>query len=108
MSDVSDVADFFVVMSGTSSRHVQGIVDKLKLYLERFGEFPNSLSGYENAQWVLLDYGNVVTHIFLEEARHYYSVDDLWKEAQNLELPAAIENQLEKLKTGLYSKYDLG
>lgn len=105
MSTVSDVADYFVVMSGTSTRHVQGIVDRIKQFLERSDEFPISVSGYENAQWVLLDYGDVVIHVFLEEARHYYSVDELWHAASAVNWPLEIAEQLDKLRTGLYQKF---
>jgi ribosome-associated protein len=65
-----DQKGYFVIVSGTSERHVQGLVDKIALRLKQeLGEEPISTTGYEQAEWVLLDYGDVVVHVFYEPVR---------------------------------------
>ncbi|MCI5071403.1 ribosome silencing factor [bacterium] len=71
----SAYADFFVVMSATSTTHAQGLADAI---LKQFPKGSQHLEGYQNGQWILLDVGDVVVHIFLEEAREHYNFDKLW------------------------------
>lgn len=68
-------ADFFVVMSATSTTHAQGLADAI---LKQFPKGNLHLEGYQNGQWILLDVGDVVIHIFLEETREHYNFDKLW------------------------------
>lgn len=102
LESVSDIADCFVILSGNSQRHVQGITDKIKAYLREAGETPLTSTGQDNGDWVLLDYGNLVIHLFYEPTRQYYKIDELWKEAEEIPLPEELENQARKLRTGLY------
>ena len=96
---ISDIADYFVLVSGTSERHVQGMCDKIKLALLSLGEKPTSINGYQRSQWILLDYSNVIVHIFYEPARQYYEFDSLWKKAQEVTLSDELETQRRKLRT---------
>ncbi|MFN8389505.1 MAG: ribosome silencing factor [Bdellovibrionota bacterium] len=102
IGDESDVADYFVIVSGTSERHVRGIADKVSEALERLGERALRTNGYEEAEWVLLDYGNVVVHIFYEPMRQYYGLDELWgKKATEIEPGAELELHMRRLRTGI-------
>lgn len=72
-------ADFFVICSGSSSRQVDALADSVEDELRNsLGEKPKHREGGENAEWVLLDYYNVVIHIFSEEKRDFYGLEELW------------------------------
>jgi len=77
--------DYFVVCSGTNPRQIQAISDEVELRLKRAGVYPNSIEGYKQAEWVLLDYVDFVIHIFSEASRRYYDLERLWKSATKLE-----------------------
>ncbi|MGD0695946.1 MAG: ribosome silencing factor [Terriglobia bacterium] len=73
--------DFFLICSGTSSRHMQAICDAILEELEKSGVSPTHVEGYGQAEWILLDYLNFVVHIFSERARSFYDLERLWKTA---------------------------
>ncbi len=102
LEGISDIADCFVILSGTSQRHVKGISDKVLEALRESGEKPIATSGQKDADWILLDYGNLIVHLFYEPTRQYYKMDELWKKAKELPLPEDLEEQARKLRTGLY------
>ena len=77
--------DYFVVCSGSNPRQIQAISDEVELRLKRAGHYPNSIEGYKQAEWVLIDYVDFVVHIFSEPARKYYDLERLWKSAKKLE-----------------------
>jgi len=86
---VTTFADWFVLCSGANQRQIQAIADEVEKSLKAAGERPNSVEGYSNAEWVLMDYGDMVVHVFTESARAYYDLDRLWRDAPELALPAA-------------------
>jgi ribosome-associated protein len=76
------IADFFVICHGTSITQVDSICDSVEDHVRKeSGEKPWHVEGLDNCFWVLLDYGNVVVHIFLEEYRNFYSLESLWADA---------------------------
>src|SRR5579859_4715168 len=76
--------DYFVVCSGTNPRQIQAIADDVQKNLTESGQRPNSVEGYTQAEWVLLDYVDFVLHIFSERARKFYDLERLWKSARKL------------------------
>jgi ribosome-associated protein len=76
--------DYFVVCSGTNPRQIQAIADDIEKQLVGVGARPNSVEGYNQAEWVLLDYVDFVIHIFSERARKFYDLERLWKSAKRL------------------------
>jgi ribosome-associated protein len=74
------VADFFVVASGTSSTHIKAIADGLVVDGKQRGLKKDRVEGYKEARWVLVDYGDIVVHIFAPEERTFYDIESLWKE----------------------------
>jgi ribosome-associated protein len=82
LRDISSFADFFVICSGANSRQIQAIADEIELRLKKKGEQPNSIEGYGNAEWVLMDYGDYLIHVFSEKARTYYDLERLWRDAR--------------------------
>lgn len=80
--EATSFADFFVICSGGSTRQVQAIADEVGHQLKSRGERPSSLEGYSNAEWVLIDYGDLVVHVFSPKARVYYDLERLWRDAK--------------------------
>jgi ribosome-associated protein len=76
--------DYFIVCSGTNPRQLQAIADDVQKQMEEIGQRPNSVEGYNQAEWVLLDYVDFVLHIFSERARKFYDLERLWKSARKL------------------------
>jgi len=84
---ISDFADYFVVVSGRSDRQVQGITNKVIEELCKYGNKPSSVEGYEKGQWVLVDCGDIVVHVFYEPCREFYDIESLWMRAKKLPIP---------------------
>lgn len=83
----NSVSDFFVVCHGTSDTHVDAIARAVQKHLyTELGENPVSKEGSEQADWILLDYFNVVVHVFKEEARRFYNLEKLWADADVTQL----------------------
>jgi ribosome-associated protein len=77
--------DYFVLCSGTNPRQVQAIADEVELQLKKMGLRPTHVEGYNQAEWVLIDYVDFVVHVFSEKARKFYDLERLWKSAKRLE-----------------------
>ena|SRR5438477_8586188 len=84
--------DYFVVCSGTNPRQIQAIADEVEQRLIRYGMRPTHVEGYNQAEWVLLDYVDFVVHVFSERARRFYDLERLWKSAKRLE-PSALTSR---------------
>jgi ribosome-associated protein len=82
---ITSFADYFVICSGTNTRQIQAITDEIGQQLKHRGERPSSVEGYDNAEWVLLDYGDLLIHVFSEKARVYYDLERLWRDAKPIE-----------------------
>lgn len=80
IQDISVIADYFVLATGTSSTHVKALSDEVEFQFKERGITPNHIEGYRSNSWILLDYGDVVVHIFTAEARHFYDLDRLWQD----------------------------
>lgn len=77
--------DYFVLCSGSNPRQVQAIADEVELRLKSAGLRPTHVEGYNQAEWVLVDYVDFVVHVFSEKARKFYDLERLWKSAKHLE-----------------------
>lgn len=84
LEPVADFADYFVIASGTSERQVQAIADRIEESLRGGGSRPIHVEGYAAGQWILLDYGDLVAHVFLEERRRFYGLERLWSDAPDV------------------------
>ena len=82
LRDVTSFADTLVICSASNSRQAQAISDAVEFELKNEGEYPLSIEGYKNAEWVLVDYGDFVVNIFTEKAREYYDLERLWRDAK--------------------------
>lgn len=83
----ADYADLLVLCSGTSTRHVAAIAEAIEQGLQKSRVRPASVEGLSNSQWVLIDFIDVVAHVFLEEVRAYYDLEGLWMDAPRLAVP---------------------
>ena len=86
VGEVSSFADYFIICSGRSSRQVQGLADHLEESLKEMGIRPLGIEGRREGHWVLMDYGDVIVHIFYEPVRHVYELESLWSEAKPVDL----------------------
>ncbi len=77
--------DYFVLCSGTNPKQIQTIADEVEMRLKTAGVRPNSIEGYNQAEWILIDYVDFVVHVFSEKARKFYDLERLWKTATRLE-----------------------
>lgn len=89
ISKVSSIADYLVIISGSSDRQNQAIADSIRIGLKKYGKV-NDIEGANEGKWIVMDYGDVLVHIFHDEMRRRYDLDGLWSIAPQLELPKAI------------------
>jgi iojap-like protein len=90
--DLSDnesaAASHFLICQGTSSMHVSSIADSVRDYLlENANIKPYNYDGYQNSEWIVIDYGNVLVHVFMPETRQRYNLEELWNDALLTEIP---------------------
>lgn len=90
LREIVSFTDFFVITSGTNERQVQAISDEVSETLKKAGSGPARIEGYKTAEWILLDYGDFVVHVFDEKARKFYDLERLWRESKRVELPAVV------------------
>ncbi len=84
---VSDVTDYFVICSANTARQTDAVMDEIEERLrEDYGVKPYAIEGREHKNWILMDYGSVVVHVFLPEVREYYRLERLWGDAPRLAL----------------------
>jgi ribosome-associated protein len=90
LREVASFTDFFVITSGSNERQVQAISDEVVETLKKNGSSVARVEGYKSAEWILLDYGDFVVHVFDEKARKFYDLERLWRESKRVELPARL------------------
>jgi ribosome-associated protein len=89
LREVASFTDYFVIASGTNVRQVQAVADEVQEQLRgRLGVKPARVEGYNSAEWVLLDYGDFIFHVFEEKSRRFYDLERLWRDAARVPLPS--------------------
>lgn len=92
VGEVTVLADCFIIASTTNPTHVKALADEVEFQLkERFNVVPDHMEGYQAADWIVMDYGDVVVHIFHEKAREYYSLEKLWSDGTPMEVASLLE-----------------
>jgi len=86
--DLTSIADVFIICSGRSSRQVSAIADHIERELRKEKIRPLSVEGTAEGQWVLMDYGNVIIHVFFESVRQFYDLEGLWSDARRITVTA--------------------
>lgn len=98
VGECTSLADFFLICTGRSDTQVQAIAQSIEENLRTLGRKPRTVEGLRTGQWVLLDYGDVVVHIFLESARDFYDLERLWARAPLVTLPEPYRSQARDLQ----------
>ena len=89
LRDISSFTDFFVIMAGNSGRQNAAISESIEQELKKSRVMPIGVEGKEQAEWILIDYGSFVVHVFSRQARDYYSLEKLWGDAPRLSFAGA-------------------
>ena len=90
LREVTSFADFFVICSGSNPKQIQAISEEIGLELEKRGEYPVSVEGFANAEWILADFGDYLIHVFSPKARAFYELERLWRHAKVVEIPPGV------------------
>ncbi len=85
VGELTDYTNFVMIMTAGSDRHARALADHMQRELRSTAR-PFGVEGYQQGQWILLDYGDVIVHIFQQDARLYYDLDGLWSEAKTIEV----------------------
>ncbi|HEX8708332.1 MAG TPA: ribosome silencing factor [Pyrinomonadaceae bacterium] len=90
LRELASFTDYFIITSGTNVRQVQAIADAVVDQLKQQGSRPARVEGYNTAEWVLVDYGDFIVHVFEDKARRFYDLERLWRDAVRVPLPAEL------------------
>lgn len=84
ISNISTIADYFIIATGTSSTQVHAIANNVEEQLGKKGILPKQIEGYQSANWVLMDYGDLIIHVFDKENRLFYNLERIWKDGNEI------------------------
>jgi ribosome-associated protein len=85
ISDISTIADYFIIASGSNRNQVQAMADSVDETLGRAGHEVKNTEGYQNANWILMDFGDIIVHLFDEENRLFYDIERIWRDGKLVE-----------------------
>jgi ribosome-associated protein len=94
-----DFADYFLLCSAHSTKHAQGLADYVTLELKKIGIMPLSVEGMELGNWIVLDYGSIVVHIFYEPIRRLYNLEELWLDQPQRKVKKLSQEQIDSLQS---------
>jgi ribosome-associated protein len=94
-----DFADYFLLCSAHSTKHAQGLADYVTLELKKIGIMPLSVEGMEQGNWIVLDYGSIVVHIFYEPIRRLYNLEELWLDQPQRRVKKLSQEQIDSLRS---------
>jgi ribosome-associated protein len=86
ISGVSVLADYFIIANGTNENQVKALVDNVQEELSKMGYEPKQVEGYRTANWILLDYGDIIVHVFSKEDRLFYDLERIWRDGKDIEI----------------------
>lgn len=86
ITDLTILADYFVIANGTSTTHTKTLAEEVEYQLSQNGVEPNRTEGYNGSSWVILDYGDIVVHVFYKETRDYYQLERLWADGEKIDI----------------------
>ncbi len=90
VKDLSSFADYFVICGGSSDRQIQGLADHIGQELKKEGIFPLGIEGERSGSWILMDYGDVILHIFYKPVRDFYDIEGLWSDAPRMTIEESV------------------
>lgn len=87
ISGISVLSDYFILANGTSGTHVKALADELEFKMkEQYAKVPSHIEGYRSNSWIILDYDDIIIHIFTPQARDFYDLDRLWQDGEEISL----------------------
>jgi ribosome-associated protein len=86
IANVSVLADYFIIANGTNENQVKALVDNVQEELHKAGYEPKQIEGYRTGNWILLDYGDIIVHVFSKEDRLFYDLERIWRDGKNIEI----------------------
>lgn len=95
IDEISDIADYFVICTATSNAHIRALADEVEEKLKEAGVEPGHIEG-RASDWLLLDYGTVVIHIFGRQSREFYSLEHMWQDGEQVDLTQILTSALEE------------
>jgi ribosome-associated protein len=97
ISKIASFANYFLLCTGDSSRQMQAIADEIEKKLKEDGLRPSHIEGYQNSEWILMDYMDLVVHIFSKNARVYYDLERLWRDGKKIDAKLLIDQKEPKI-----------
>jgi ribosome-associated protein len=91
LREITTFADYFLVSTGTNQRQIQAIADEVLAQMKALNHSTLGIEGYDKAEWVLIDFGDFLVHVFSEAARKFYDLERLWRAAKEVPLPDAVK-----------------
>ena len=85
ISEISTLADYFIIAAGTNRNQVQALADNVQEKLGRAGHMTRNVEGYDSANWILLDFGDIIVHVFDTENRLFYDLERIWRDGKLIE-----------------------
>lgn len=86
ISEISTIGDYFVICDGNNSNQIQAIADNIDEEMNKCGISPRQIEGYNNANWILIDYSDIIVHIFDVESRDFYDLERIWRDGKKVEI----------------------
>ena len=92
-ADITVLAEYFVICTASSPTHVKTLTEEIDHIMSELGEPPLRREGYRSGSWVLLDFGCVIVHVFMDEARKFYDLERLWHDAETVDLTGILQQE---------------
>lgn len=86
IKDLTIISDYFVIANGNSSTQTKAIADEVEYKMKEQGIAPDRTEGYQGANWIILDYNDIIVHVFYKETRNYYNLERLWSDAEKIDV----------------------
>lgn len=90
--DLTIIADYFIIAGGTSTTHTRSLADELEFKLKENGIVPKQVQGNNGSNWIVLDYSDIVIHVFYKETRDFYNLERLWKDGEDVDISGWIKS----------------
>lgn len=94
LTKITSICDYFIIASASSSRQVKSIADEIEDKLKELDIHLSHKEGYNSARWILMDYGDIVVHIFHEEDRLFYNIERIWRDARPVNIDKIVKNNI--------------
>ena len=91
IKELSVLADYFVIADGTSSTQTRALADEVEFRLKEAGLAPNQIQGTNGSNWIVLDYGDIIVHVFSRDQRDFYNLERLWRDGEEIDISSMID-----------------